>query len=90
MARHIMAFLHAPLCNLRDLFNCLSDGVEGELEVELGEEAEEAPEPCTAAVFVLRFDVVVALVNSRWAAGIFDQVGFGLAVASEDGAFGAL
>lgn len=61
-----------------------------DFEVERGVEAEETPEACAADLFVFRFNVIVALVDLRRAAWVINQVGFGLAVAGEDGVFGAL
>lgn len=85
-----MSLLHASLRHFRDLLDGLRDGVEGKFHRVFVEETEQAPEACAGAVFVFRFDVVVSFVDSGWTARVFDEVGFGLAVAAENGAFASL
>ena len=75
---------------LRVLLECQTDGVGGEGERAFLEQAQDAPEPDPAAVFVVGFDVEVAPTRARHQPGHLREQGLGTGVAVEHAGLRAL
>lgn len=67
--------------DLWNFFTSLCNSIKRELYGVFVEEAETSPETCSTAIFVLAFDVEVALIDAWSSAWSFAEVDFGHSVA---------
>lgn len=85
----IVAFLNAARRDLGLLLDRLGDGIEGELHLMIVEHTEEAPEADARTILILRFGVVVTLIDAG-DGRVLAEVRLVNAIAIENGTLAAL